>query len=223
MVGHWRGLLVMRARAIMTRDSDPRGLIARLTMPPAFYKRVNETRFRQEWRMPKIIYECLALGWNGEGDWRRFLQLMLSGTGVRRYARIPQGSVVLTNHSVIDEDTTLARSQFIFQTDGVLDGVRLNAADSTYPGEWWSEEPETGIGNNYAVRWLSSGSFGALTSGSSAGDSWVTISAARTYTLERAVAQGVGTDIFQATFECGPEPSGPADDTSLLGLRVDII
>lgn len=225
MVGDRRGLLVMAARSIITRDSDPRGLIARLTMPPAFYRRVNETRFRQEWKLPKIIYECLALGWDGEGDWRRFLQLMLSGTGARRYARIPQGEVILTNHTLSDTSTSFSGCTITFDTNGLLKGVVLNGDPQfpTFPGEWWSEEPVTAVGDNYAARYLSSGQLGTPSAGAAAADTWITMTASRSWSRNRQLAvEGVGTSVFQATFECGPEPSGPADDSALITLGATI-
>lgn len=215
----------MKARSIVTRDSDPSGLIARLTMPPAFYKRVNETRFKQRWKMPKIVYECLALGWTGEGDWRRFLQFMLSGTGARRYARTNLGEVILTTHSIIDVSASFSGSTITFNTDGLLSGVALNGDPQfpEFPGEWWSEEPVTGIGSSYAVRYLSSGLIGDFFGSAAAADTWITISANRSWSERRTLADdGIGVSIVQATFEVGPQPSGPADDSALIGLRCDI-
>ena len=213
----------MAARSIVTRDSDPRGLIARLTMPPAFYRRVNETRFRQEWRMPKIIYECLTLGWDGEGDWRRFLQRMLSGTGVRRYARIPQGEVIITNHVISDVSASFAGAGIAFATDGSHNGTRLNASNPDYPGEWWSEEPVTDIGDNYAARHLSSGKIGTFSAEVAAADVWHTLTSAGNWSRTRqSGVEGTGTSVAQATFEVGPEPSGPAADTSVITLSAEI-
>jgi hypothetical protein len=224
----------MPSRSTITFD-NPEGFFAKSVLPPAFRKRQRETRFRQEWNLSHFLYRCLMLGWNGEGDARQFMREFkgpkyqrgqLSGGSCNRWNRQPQGQVVITTHSLIDESTSFAGTTFTFRTMGTLRGTVLNG-DPQFPvwaGEWWSEEPVTSIGDDYAVRYLSSGQIGTLTGSASAADAWVTISVDRGYSLSRQLAvEGIGVSIFQATFEIGPQPSGPADDSALLGLRADII
>lgn len=220
---------MMKSRAIITRDSDPSGLIARLTMPPAFYQRVNETRFRQEWVLTPFQHLCLKLGWDGEGDpkhWMmsvfkgpRFQRGMLSGMGNKRVVGVPAGgSVVLTAHSKTSTRFTSGSTtaSMEFENDGELWGrVTDSGGDTQYAGEWWSDEPEASIGSSYEVRNLSSGKTGTFTTQAGADDVWVTISSTRIWTVTRSAN---GSKSCTATFEVGPDGVESADDSAALTI-----
>ena len=216
-------------QATIERDSDPRGLFAALTMPPAFYKRVNETRFKQEWRLSMFQYWCLKRGWSGFGDpwtfFRMYLALMKPFKGPKRqrgtFHMFPAGSTAVLNAGgvvfsgpklISDSRFTLglADARIQFETDGELRGIKLNQTDIDYTGEWWSAEPEIGIGSSYAARYISGGS-GTWTTSAAAVNTWATISTTRQWGHSRSTN---GTSSANATFEVGPTPSGPADDSA---------
>ena len=216
-------------QATIERDSDPRGLFAALTMPPAFYKRVNETRFKQEWRLSMFQYWCLKRGWSGFGDpwtfFRMYLALMKPFKGPKRqrgtFHMFPAGSTALLNAGqvvmsgtklIVDQRFTAgtADARISFENDGELKGVKLNGTDLDYTGEWWSAEPEIGIGSSYAARYLSGGS-GVWDTSAAGANSWITISGTRQWGVTRT---NTGSESANATFEVGPTPSGPADDSA---------
>jgi len=220
----------MKARSIITRDSDPAGLIARLTMPPAFYKRVNETRFKQEWVLTHFQYLCLRLGWDGEGDpkhWMmsvfkgpRFQRGMLSGMGIKRAAwgAGPAGNVSISAHTLLDQrfDAGTCDARIEWQADGQLWAFRQVGSDFEYAGEWWTNEPESaGVGADYECRHISSGKTGTFSAGVEAAvaDTWITISAARVWGVTRNVT---GTKSCAATFEVGDDGAESADDSAIL-------
>ena len=219
-----------KSRTIIERDSDPRGLFAALTMPPAFYKRVNETRFKQEWRLTQFQHWCLKRGWSGFGDPWTFFRIWLAAIkpfeGPKRQrgnfscypagtaAVLNAGSVVLTGTKLIS-DTRFALpgtadARIEFQSDGELFGVKLNGTNIDYTGEWWSAEPEIGIGSSYAARYISGGS-GVWDTSAASVNAWVTISITRQWGVTRT---SNGSESANATFEVGPTPSGPADDSA---------
>ncbi|WP_455363604.1 hypothetical protein [[Eubacterium] cellulosolvens] len=169
--------------------------------------------------MPALVYDCLALGWNGEGDWRRFLQFMLSGAGVRRYAyRRYGGKVVLTAQSKTDTSAGFSQVSVQFQADGEFEFVLLNDTPQFQgvPGQWWSEGAIDGVGDDYAVRSLSSGAVGTWFSSPGADDTWLTMTTLRGWGNRRVSGDGTGTTQVNRTFEVGPEPSGPADDSAFI-------
>ena len=219
-----------KARTITERDSDPRGLIAALTMPHAFYNRINETRFKQEWRLTQFQYWCLKRGWSGFGDPRTFfrmwLALMKPFKGPKRqrgnfacwpagsFALLNAGAVVLSGPKLISDSRFslpgTADARISFENDGELKGVRLNQTDINYTGEWWSAEPEIGIGSSYAARYISGGS-GTWDVFAQSVNNWSTISVTRQWGVIRTAT---GSESANATFEVGPQPSGPADDSA---------
>lgn len=211
----------MPSQAIITLD-NPNGIFGRSVIPEAMRKRQAETRFRQEWRMSKLLYECLMHGWDGEGDWRRFLQKMLSGSGIRRYGRIPQGFVQLTNHTVTDTSTTASNCNMRVRSDGHLEVQRAEAANIVYSDEWWSAAPETGVGSDYSVRQLSTGASGTWDFQPLANDVWGSLASNQLWILQRVSGDGVGSEQVVRTIEVGPQPSGPADDSCVMDLTVII-
>lgn len=213
----------MATQRIIT-DIAPGGFFEQAVMPPAFVKRRNATRFKQEWKLPRFLYRCLMMGWNGEGDpkaWAmRHVQTLRKQAGFigRRRGAFDGGgggSVVLTGHTLSDNDLSgTARAYWSFETDGTLWGYRNVFSDVEYSGEWWSLEPTAGIGSSYAVRHLSSGKSGTFNYIEAAvADTWATVSANRQWGVERTTT---GSTTCTATFEAGPAASGPADDSAIL-------
>ncbi len=222
----------MAAQAIITRDSDPAGLIARMTMPPAFYKRVNETRFKQEWLLTHFQHLCLKLGWDGEGDpkqWMmrefkgpRFQLGMLSGMGVKRAQQAaPVGNVQIGAHSLTDErfSAGTADARIQWQNDGQLWAFRQVGSDFEYPLEWWSLEPETSVGNDYECRHISTGKTGTFSVQAAVANTWITITTGREWGVTRS---STGSKSCTATFEVGDDGVESADDSAVFTTTASI-
>lgn len=224
----------MAAQSIITRDSDPAGLIARLTMPPAFYKRVNETRFKQHWHLTHFQYACLWFGWDGEGDPKHWMMSVFKGPkyqrgvfgGVARRrvaAAAPPDSVGISAHSLHDERFNAGTvTAFIqWQNDGQLFAMRDVGSDFEYNGEWWSGEPEASIGNSYEARHLSSGKTGTFSGSLEAAvaDTWITITGNRNWGKTRS---GTGSASCTATFEVGDDGAESADSSAVFTVQVTV-
>lgn len=220
----------MRTKAEIFIDADPRGLIYAAVMPPLFTKRVRETRFKQRWKMCRWHFKLLMLGWNGEEDPIQFYVRRQQMMHARRFgnpkkqrgtfsmfpagttaAAAPSGQVVITNKSYTDfgiNETVSCDAQF--QTDGEFWIQRLRNTDVQINGEWWSEEPETGIGSSYDVR--TNGITGTYDIAAASNTVWVQMNLTRTW----GVDAGPGFDVSTAvgTFEIRNTGSGGALDTA---------
>jgi hypothetical protein len=212
----------MSAQTIITRDSDPAGLLARLTMPPAFFKRVNETRFRQEWKLTPLQYLALKLGWDGHGS-PKYQRGMLSGMGVKRAitAGAPAGSVLLNPHTLLDQrfnaGTCDARIQF--QNDGQLFAFRQVGSDFEYNGEWWTNEEEASIGDGYECRHISAGKTGFYDVQAAVADTWITITTGREWGVTQSTT---GSQSTTATFECGLDAVESALDSAIFTVTATV-
>jgi hypothetical protein len=203
----------MAKSQLIISDFDPAGAFAELILPPAFRQRQKETRFKQEWKVTIPQYIQLMREFVGLPKRQRGIIQMMGGGMMVGGA---EAFVQLTAHSVSEfRDTAgVADAWFEFQNDGELWGMRNISADAQYPGQWWSDEPETLIGDDYAVRHLSSGKTGTYNLFEAAvADTWITATATRSWGIRRSI-QGVKTTV--ATFEVGPQPTGPADDSAVL-------
>ena len=130
------------------------------------------------------------------------------------------GFVVLTAHSINDFAVSgTATAQIDFENDGELWGRRAILSDLQYTGEWWSDEPEASIGDSYAARHRSSGKIGTYSFEAAAAENWITITGTRSWGVSKSAPTGFKS--CDATFECGPQPSGPADDTAFIELEAD--
>lgn len=202
----------MAKSQLIISDFDLAGAFAELILPPAFRQRQKETRFKQEWKVTFAQYAKLMRGFIGSKRQRGSIMIMGGGMMVGAAG----GFVQLTAHTVNQFRATAGNADawFEFQNDGELWAMRNIDSDVQFSGEWWSDEPETSIGDDYAVRHLSSGKTGTYNLFEAAvADTWITATATRSWGVRRSI-QGIKTTA--ATFEVGPEPSGPADDSAVL-------
>ena len=125
------------------------------------------------------------------------------------------GTPVLTGES-IEFGTPLGggtiRAGIRFNDNGSIDEHGPGATDYTAidPGEWWSNEPETGIGSSYEVRFLSTGKTGTWTTSAAADDTWVAISSAPQWHVLVAAKSSPDTKACSGTFEIRLAGSGSA-------------
>lgn len=217
-----------KVQTIIT-NFDPAGPFAGLLLPPRFRKRQSETRFKQRWQV--TLEQYLALMHEGYNlHLKKWLPLqryqrgsiMIGAAGAMAAAGAGGigGFVVLTAHSINDFAVSgTATAQIDFENDGELWGRRAILSDLQYTGEWWSDEPEASIGDSYAARHRSSGKIGTYSFEAAAAENWITITGTRSWGVSKSAPTGFKS--CDATFECGPQPSGPADDTAFIELEAD--
>jgi hypothetical protein len=204
----------MSSQLIIT-GFDPRGPFAGMFIPPALRHRQSKTRFKQEWRMP--FWKYLALMREFKGPKRQ--QGIICATAVYGAAPGFVGNVVVNAHAFqhIVDDPANAESGVRFDTDGGLTEWR-GALRLGQSGEWWDNEPDPGVGATFAVRALSGGS-GTWTAAPAADNIWVTMTINRQWTVLRQV---VGQKSASRTFQVGPEPAGPADDSAVISAFAQV-
>ncbi len=194
---------------------DPAGPFAGLLLPPRFRKRQSETRFKQEWRLTLEQYYTLMREFVGPKRQRGSIQMGAAGAMAAGGSGAPSGSVVLTNHTDsyfgIQPDTGTAG--FSFLNNGELRRI----VDANPSGEWWSDEPETSIGNSYEVRALSAGKSGTWTNSGAADNIWTTMTATRTWSITSS-----GFKNTSAVFEVGLDGAESALDSATLTADVTI-
>lgn len=202
---------------------DPAGPFAGLVLPDRFRKRQSETRFKQRWTltleqywaMMAERYEMRSKRWIPLRRWQKGFICAASANAV------PQGgSVNLTAHSITDSrvGAGTARATIRYGTDGGLDGLRLFGSDSTFSGEWWSDEPETDIGDTHEVRSLSAGKSGTFSTSAAADNTWITITTDRDWTKETT---GLLTTV-SATQEVGEDGVESALDSATITLAAEV-
>lgn len=208
-----------RAQTIIT-GFDPEGPFAGMLLPPSFIKRQHETRFKQEWKLTLAQYLELMQEFVGPRHQRGSIQmgsagaLAAAGTGVK---------VVLTNRTILNQvvDPTDARAIVSFRNNGVLREIRgVSQVNTDISGQYIDQSPITNEGNNWAVRALVAGANGSWSSAAAVDDTWITISADRQWRRDQTV---VGTATTARTFEIGPQPTGPADDSATITCVADVI
>ena len=130
------------------------------------------------------------------------------------------GQVVLNAHTVADTGFGAnARAAISFRSDGLLRGERDNAPGNVdYNGEWWSLEPETGIGSSYEGRHLSTGKTGTYSNEAAAADTWITFNLIREWDV---VQTTTGTKFCTATFEVGADGAESADDSAVITVTAN--
>lgn len=132
------------------------------------------------------------------------------------------GSVVLTNGSSSHENIgNECYAGWQFQPDGTLDDVGPLVTNLTLKtsGEWWSDEPETGIGASYQVRTTSASGWN---SSAAANTVWTTdISTNKSWYV--LVLGKFSPDIASATgvFEIREKDVGSALDSATLSALAE--
>ncbi|MEE8598180.1 MAG: hypothetical protein V3S69_01425 [Dehalococcoidales bacterium] len=197
-----------RTQTIVT-DFDPNGPFAELLLPPRFRKRQSETRFKQRWTLTVAQYMAMMREFRGPRKQRG----IICATVAYPTAVVP-GNVQIGAHSITDQrfSAGTARSDYQFQNDGELWSNREVAGNTQLNLEWWSDEPEASVGNDYECRHISSGKTGTYTTESAVANTWITITGNRTWGVTRSTQ---GTKACTATFEIGDDGAESADDSAV--------
>lgn len=204
----------MSSSRVVVTGFDPAGSFADLLLPVRFLRRQAETRFKQEWRLSKGQYLAMMREFIGPRRQRGNLAMLNAVLGDAG------GVVVLTAQTFGDFAASgTATATIRFEDDGELRGIREKLSDFDFTGEWWSDEDEAGIGNSYAARHLAAGKTGTYSTEAATADNWITISATRDWSVQRGTP--IGSKQCVATFEVGPQPSGPADDSAVIDITAD--
>jgi len=126
--------------------------------------------------------------------------------------------VVMTNNTLSETSgsgTTYCGIRW--NSDGSCDrrGPGSTAYSQTHVGEWWSAEPDTGIGAGYQVRALSAGKTGTWSTAAASDNAWISITSDRLWGVQFSSKFG-GSKTCSATFEIGVLAAGSADDSAVI-------
>jgi len=201
----------MNRSQVIATGFDPEGPFAGLLLPPRFRKLQSETRFKLRWTVTVAQYAALMREFVGPKRQRGIIQVAGGGTMLPAVA---SGNVSITAHSLTDQrfsaGTSDARIQW--QNDGQLWAFRVVGSDFEYNGEWWTNEPETSIGNSYECRHISTGKTGTFSVEAAVANTWITITSGREWGVTRSVN---GSKSCTATFEVGDDGAESADDSAV--------
>jgi len=201
----------MSKSQIKISNFDPQGVFAGLVLPLRFRHVQKKTRFKQEWRLTLAQYAQMMGEFKGSRCQRGTIMLMGGGMMIGSAS----GFVVVNAHvftAIVNGPVT---SGVRFEQDGELHKIDSAAGDVQQDGEWWSDEPEPSIGDNFAARHLSAGKIGTYSNEAASANTWITITASRIWDVDSPLDDTKSCD---ATFEVGPQPSGPADDSGFIEL-----
>ena len=184
---------------------EPGGIFSRMALPKAFQKRQSETRFKQEWNVP--------LGKYGMAKYQRGSISMMAGGGTMGAG--VTGSVVLTGETNIKFDGAggTVNSGFVFNSDGSIDelGILISTLVQVDPGEWWSNEPDVGIGSSYDIRATASGGWDVA---AAANNTWIDLSADRTWRVIVLLKNSPDISSASDTFEISLTGNATAIDSA---------
>jgi hypothetical protein len=196
-------------------DFDPNGMFSDSILPHRFKKRVKETRFKQLWTLTVAQYAAMMREFVGPKRQRGSVSAFPYGT-IQPPAS-GGGSVLLTNLTISFNSVhpTFARARF--NNDGSIDenGTEVGDFAQVHSGEWWTNEPDGSIGDDYEVR-LASVSVGVFDVVSAAVGTWITLDADRIYGEQRAGKEGPGTDTATGVIEIGLDGVESALDSMTL-------
>lgn len=216
-----------KTQTIITRF-DSSGIFAGLILPSRFRKRQSETRFKQCWNITYAEYFLLMRKrysltlkrWVSTPRYQRgSIQIGASGA-MAAAGVVASGNVVLTAHNFLAITNGPCTSGVRFETDGQLFEINSVTGEVEQDGEWWSDEPAVSIGSSYAVRYLTAGRVGTWTFEAASADNWVTMTPNRIWSVDSPLDT---SKTASATFEVGPQPSGPADDSAVIECIADDI
>ena len=203
----------------LIEDFDPHGPFGVLLLPPRFRKRIKETRFIQRWKLTIPQYLQMMREFRGPKRQRG----IICAVGV--YPTLVSGAVNLSNHTGVgrfhDErfSAGTAESGVSFENDGQMWERNDHSSDTQYNAEWWDDEPTTDIGDSYSVRALSAGKTGSWTESANSDDVWSILTSTKNWRRNRTTN---GSSTVTATFEVGPQPTGPADASASIEVRATI-
>ncbi len=191
---------------VIVTSFDPEGPFASLLIPPALRRRQRDTRFKQEWKLTVAQYMRMLKGP------KRQRGIIIA---TQAFADAPPvGFVVVNTHNFTATTNGPCTSGVRFDNNGEMYEIDSVSGNVQQDGEWWSEEPETSIGNSYEVRALSAGKVGTWSSSAAADNVWITMDGA-----QRIWDVDAPTDtnkLASATFEVGPDGVESADDSAAI-------
>ncbi len=134
------------------------------------------------------------------------------------------GRVVFTNMTW--SKTTVGgatQAGIAWQPDGSVDqtGPIGSERTDTHPGEWWTKEPQAGIGSTYQIRSLTE-SVGNWTFAAAADNVWIDLSIERVWFRRRIAKAGPGSDVVTSVFEIRHIVSLITQDTATVSLTAII-
>lgn len=204
----------MAARTIIT-GFDPLGSIAEMLVPHELLHRQAQTRFIQRWSM--TAYQYLMLMQQPSRPWKQ--RGIIIATPI--FASAAGGSVVITNEGISYTNFgNLVAAGIAFQLDGSLDDIGPGFLDRTqiHSGEWWTLEPEAGIGNSYDVRNTNANPFDVA---AAAQNVWIQISEERQWRIQVTAHESPATQSATMSAEIRDTGSGSALDTANFALDVE--
>ena len=127
---------------------EPNGVFARMLLPARFMQRCKETRFKQEWKLLPAQYIQLMKEFRGP----KYQQGSVSAFPYGVIGGGPSGPIVQLSANGVDmfNDGGAVYGGWKFTSNGTLQ--KHGPFSSSYTdvnGEWWSDEPDTGVGSNY--------------------------------------------------------------------------
>lgn len=195
----------MSSQVIIT-GFDPEGPFANLLLPKRFRDYQRGTRFKQAWKLTAAQYMRMLKG-------PRRQRGIIMATPVYG-AAAPSGFVVVNTHSFSATTNGPCTSGVRFDQNGEMYEIDSVTGNVQQNGEWWSDEPETDIGDDYEVRALSAGKTGTWSNAAAADDVWITMNVAQR--LWDVDAPTDTNKLCTATFEVGPDGVESADDSAAI-------
>ena len=203
---------------------EPGGLISRMILPPRFRKRQAETRFKQRWVISTAQYLALmAERFKGPRYQRGNILIGSAAAMAAGGGGAAGGSVVITNIGLYETNPGFNTWNGIrWNDDGSIDERGYGTGDyaQVHLGEWWSDEPETDIGDSYDVRALSGGS-GSWNGAAASDNTWIQIGIPREWFVQ--VLGKFSPDIISAsrTWEIRDTGSGSALDDAVISCTAE--
>jgi hypothetical protein len=155
---------------------------------------------------------------NVGGTWKTPTEVKINVGGTWKLVWPLAGGFLVLNNLSDDDVVTgvLVVAGMSFALDGGLNGISEGAVS----GEWWSDEPETNIGNGYEVRCESMNGGSTWSSQPDSVGNWVTISVTRTWNC-RVTAMATGIKSAQGNFEIGVDGVESAVETAIFSAYAD--
>lgn len=199
----------MKSKVAMS-NFDPHGEFG-LMLPKSVGARVrqNDTNRFKNWRpMPFYQKGNLNMLWAIFADGAAGGSVVITGEAIQFGAPFAGGAI---------------RAGIRWNNDGNIDEQGPGAVNFTQidAGEWWSNEPDTGIGASYDVRFLSTGKVGTWTISGAADDAWTIISGAPTWNVLVTAKASPSTKTCSGTFEIRTTGSGSALDSASYSCTAD--
>lgn len=140
--------------------------------------------------------------------------MSLSGYSLKRWIHAPSGIVKLSTAWSLNSYNAglLTTTSITFNTDGSITTSTNDTSVQPASDNWWTDQPETGIGDNYEVAYtaISGGSF---TTGEAI-NTWSRLDVARTWTVRVLAKNAPDTQsVVGVTWAIRLYPGGATQDS----------